>query len=1142
MKKSYTLSGTAIALALFWGVTAQAQIGAGLPSRLNIPFVVNAGQIADSNIAFCARTFAGPALVMRDGSIRYDLPGGGLREFAAGVSRTRPEGLDPATAQVHSFVGAPERWRCNLPAFEQVGLGEIWPGVTMSLRAHPHNIEKRFTIAPGAAPGAIRMTVPDAIALGVADNGELVVETGRGAIRFSAPIAWQEHDGRREPVTVSYRTDGHQYGFAVGAYDCARALIIDPMLAATRFGNSSNDTCGELAIDAAGNVFVAGTLSAYQPSASGYDTTADAAHDAFVAKMDANLNLLAFTFLGGKSNDYGSALALDAAGQVFIAGYTHSSDFPTTPGAYDRSINGRHDVFVSKLDNTLSQLLASTFIGGKYSEYPYAMAIDSSGRPTVVGMAGADAPHWSLKSNYPTTPGAYQPNFDNYVDGFLSRFNADLTTLEASTFFGKSSYEYCTDVLVDSAGNTYVTLTGWLGGPSAISFPPGGYDLTPNGGLEDGVVAKFNSNFSAILAGTYLGGTNEDDVMTMCFDKQGNIVVGGYTASSNFPAVAGCLNNPTGCAFLVKLTPSLSSLRATARPGGYQINDVIAEPNGSLLCCGTATAANSIPTPANAFDNRVFSSGKDAFIARINSNMTALTACTLLGGKDYDTALALAVNTSGAVYVAGETASPDFPGFAPGGVGPGTNDIFIVKFDSDLTGNGVPSLYYVNAASANPVPPFADWATAATSIEQAIYYANSSSIVFVADGIYRPGNPVNLNYPVEVRSANGPANAIIDGQNRARCVMLYDPDAKLMGFTLRNGFDPYSGAGAIVFLGGTIENCIVRDCIAHWGAGVYFASNGILRNCLVFGNSVTGEYDSGGGVYAHQGTVIDNCTIADNRADSGVGGLAAAGGPITIRNTIIYNNTSSNATRSNYYISASSTTALWFNCCAAPLPAGTLCIAGYPGFIDRTVGNYRLAAGSPCIDAGQNAYAGGATDLDGNPRIAGAAVDLGAYEYVQQSASVVYPVTMSDRNAHLYVWDNTAGSWIISSVLANPTQITVPNVQVGRYYWVGIWDYAASAYALGEWIGRFSTPVHGRFVGHIASLPPSARVGLPDDWIAITASSGHTVKPTIVNMTTGIWDDTRPAFASNGLYLFEPDAWSTWYWIVFYDYNTGSFF
>jgi hypothetical protein len=249
--------------------------------------------------------------------------------------------------------------------------------------------------------------------------------------------------------------------------------------------------------------------------------------------------------------------------------------------------------------------------------------------------------------------------------------------------------------------------------------------------------------------------------------------------------------------------------------------------------------------------------------------------------------------------------------------------------------------HYVSLRSTNPSPPYTNWATAATSIQAAVNVAAAKDAVLVTDGVY-PGG-VSVTKPLTLLSVNGPQFTIINGGGP--CVYLTG-GASLTGFTLTNGYN-------------------LSD-----GGGVRCASpNAFLTNCLIVGN-FSGPIDSSGG--GAEGCTLYNCTLSGNWAlHGGYGGGAV---DCTLYNCIAYYNTASAGANCD-----SSSTLNY--CCTTPLPAtGVGNIANDPLFVDFANGNLRLQSNSPCINAGNNAYVSGTTDLDGNPRIVGGMVDLGAFE------------------------------------------------------------------------------------------------------------------------------------------------------------------
>ncbi|MEW6745193.1 MAG: hypothetical protein AB1486_20770 [Planctomycetota bacterium] len=366
------------------------------------------------------------------------------------------------------------------------------------------------------------------------------------------------------------------------------------LLYGTFLGGSAYDSGSAIALDASGTAVVTGlTVSSDFPTTpNAYDRSWNGWGDVFMVKLDSSGSTLLYaTFLGGYGDDRERALALDAAGAAVITGYTDSADFPTTPGAYDRSWNGWTDAFVAKLDSSGSVLLYGTFLGSAGYDQANAIALDASGAAVVVGYGGAE---------FPTTPDAYDPTYNGNGDAFLVKLSADGSTLLYGTFLGGWNYDEAYGIALEASGAAVVT-----GFTSSSHFPttPGAYDRSMDG-WADAFVAKLSADGSSLLYGTFLGGSSGEAGRAIALDASEAAVVTGYTNSADFPATPGAYdttyNGGDGDAFVVKLDPSVCETAAdwsnygSGWPGTDGVPCLVANSDPSVCLPLSLTLGNSL--------------------------------------------------------------------------------------------------------------------------------------------------------------------------------------------------------------------------------------------------------------------------------------------------------------------------------------------------------------------------------------------------------------------------------------------------------------------------------------------------------------------------------------------------------------------
>jgi len=605
------------------------------------------------------------------------------------ILRMKMEGANPDTeiigeeileGKINYFIGNdPEKWVTDVPTYEKVRYQEIYPGIDLLYYGKSRQLEHDFIVKPGSDPGKINLSFEGSEKIEIDDGGNLLIQAKKGDLKLLKPVAYQNINGTQQEIESFYeiRENGN-VGFLLGEYDRDATLKIDPVLVYSTFlGGSNFDWDKGIAVDSAGSAYVTGfTYSSDFPTTTGaYDITSNGV-DAFVTKLNASgTELIYSTFLGGTEYEEGKGIAIDTAGNAYVTGLTNSSDFPTTAGAYDTTYNGNGDVFVTKLNASGTGLIYSTFLGGIELDLVYGIAVDSVGNAYAAGL--------TTSSDFPTTVGAYDTTFTGTGDAFVTELNASGTGLVYSTFLGGVNVAEAQAIAVDEAGNAYVTgLTNSSDFPTTV----GAYDTTFNGGDYDAFVTKLNDSGSGLIYSTFLGGSDYDWGNGIAVDELGNAYVTGSTRSSDFPTTADAYDtiyNGTGDAFVTKLNASGTGLIYSTFLGGVDYEEafgIAVNDEGNAYVIGY-TYSSDFPTTAGAYDTTYNGNG-DVFVTKLNAGGTGLIYSTFLGGSDFEWGSGIALDSAGNAYVTGLTNSSDFPTTAGAydTTYNGNGDAFVTKF------------------------------------------------------------------------------------------------------------------------------------------------------------------------------------------------------------------------------------------------------------------------------------------------------------------------------------------------------------------------------------------------------------------------------------------------------------------------------
>jgi hypothetical protein len=422
-------------------------------------------------------------------------------------------------------------------------------------------------------------------------------------------------------------------------------------------------------------VFVAGTTSEsdFPTTAGAYQTSLTSSRSAFVSEFTADGSALVFsTYLSGSDDTYGWGIDLDSDGNIYVAGQTTASDFPVTASAFQPVFGGYEDAFLTVFNPGGASLRYSTYLGG--SSWDLAVGL-RTGNPGKVYVAGQTA-----SKNLPTSATAYKRKLKSAaVNCFVAKFDINLSaaaSLLYSTYLGGSQSEdadYCQSVARDNNGHAFVT-----GTTVDNDFPTtsGAYQ-THTRGDWDAFVSELNTQGSALLHSTYLGGKDVDWGYGVRIDGDGNAYVTGSTQSSNFPTTPGAfqptLNGvigdpPTPDAFVTKFDPKLSKLVYSTYLGGSG-DDIPAgifldSARNAYVAGATDSSDFPVANATQAHNHCPFAAG-NGFASTLNADGTALLFSTYMGGTcnnvgSGDAATSIVVRNNN-IYVAGSSSSLNFP-------------------------------------------------------------------------------------------------------------------------------------------------------------------------------------------------------------------------------------------------------------------------------------------------------------------------------------------------------------------------------------------------------------------------------------------------------------------------------------------------
>jgi hypothetical protein len=602
----------------------------------------------------------------------------------------------------------------------------------------------------------------------------------------------------------------------------------------TFLGGSNFDQVSALAVDAAGNIYITGqTASSDFPSRGAGQ---DGNRDVFVAKLDSvGAHIIYLRVFGGQQTDTPRGIAVDGAGNAYVTGFTSSTDFPTTAGVYRTSSAGNEDGFVLKLDPS-GALVYSTYLGGTGRDFATAIAIDGSGNAYVTGYTNS--------TNFPIVAGGLQStNGGGAFDAFVTKLNPTGTALVYSTYLGGVDNDTASSIAVDPAGNAYI-----CGETKSPNFPVSNALQPAKAGDNDAFVAKLNTTASALIFSTYLGGSLDDFANSIVVDSSQNVYIAGATASSDFPASPTAFQRSMGGgmfdAFVVKLTSAGTAMAFSTFLGGSgsdQAEGLALDSAGNIWLTGSTSSPN-FPL-VNAFQAQT-AGGSDVFIATLNSTGDQLLYSSYFGGRADDSGLAIQIDNKGSEVVGGITQSSDFPATI-GVIQPlfgGSYDGFVFKLQTGICP------YSLSANALNIAAIGGSGSITASAPVGCIAPTASSNVAWVSVSVV--GNSVNWTIAANP-SSNGRSGALTIGgqtvtvtQPGAPCSYNLNPSSVNIGSAGGAGnisvtSSPVDCAAAAVSSGVSWASVSVSGGNASWSVSANPSSLARTGSFTIAGQSVS---------------------------------------------------------------------------------------------------------------------------------------------------------------------------------------------------------------------------------------------------------------------------------------------------------------
>jgi hypothetical protein len=602
--------------------------------------------------------------------------------FVGASSDVDINGSDMLAQRNNYFLGNnPDNWHTRVPCFGSITYNDIYPGIDLQYYGNGRSLKYDFIVTPGADLSRIQIRYEGVDGLAITNDGSLNAISQFRPVYELTPYIYQEKNGQKKEIAGRYiiKAPG-EFGFAIdGSYDPSIPIVIDPELVySTYLGGNSYEWGSAIAVNYLGEVYVTGhTLSTDFPILNPYQPTIDSLYnDAFITRLNSEGNGIVSSTYLGGSTGSEDGLGIAIDDSGNI--YVTGSTYSLDfPTVNPFQLYQQNcDAFVSKLTPDGDSLIYSTYIGANGQDLAYGLAIDRSGCAYITGITNS--------TSYPTKNPILTDMTNN--DAFVTKLAPTGDSLIYSTYLGGNDLEMGYAIAVDKEGQAYVA-----GYTTSTDFPMV-YSPQAHVYLDDVFVTKLNPAGSDFRYSTFIAGNMEDRAMALAIDDEGYAYIAGVTRSTDYPTLEPFQTfQYDRDAIVTKLAPTRCIIEYSTYLGGNaydQGSGIAVDSRGNVYVTG-ATESSNFPI-VNQFqsDQGYF----DAFLTKFNRTDNSVEYSTYLGGTEGDYGYAIALDRNDNIYVSGATYSPDFPTLNPYLPNQPRSDIYVMKFSntSDIDNNTTP--------------------------------------------------------------------------------------------------------------------------------------------------------------------------------------------------------------------------------------------------------------------------------------------------------------------------------------------------------------------------------------------------------------------------------------------------------------------